>query len=156
MSLGIVIAAEKFSRKVNLTESERARNLEQIKNAEFEFLREYRQATRALVKEATGTILGAPVTGADGETELKVTDEMLILDMRAIRDAVRRARADQESPKIKSDLTGLVQAFTEKIEAVETEKNKLVNRLSRGDELPTGVLRDGQGLRRNQASDLGG
>jgi DNA-directed RNA polymerase subunit beta len=135
---GIVIAAEKFSRKVNLTENERARNLEQIKNAEFEFLREYRQATRGLVNEAAG-ILGGPVTGPDDKTELKVTDEMLILDMRAIRDAVR-VRAENEITKIKSELTNLVQSFTDKIEAVETEKNKLVNRLSRGDELPTGVL----------------
>ncbi len=34
----------------------------------------------------------------------------------------------------------LVQAHTDKIEEAETEKNKLVNRLSRGDELPNGVL----------------
>ncbi len=135
---GIVIAAEKFSRKVNLTENERARNLERIKNAEFEFLREYRQATRGLVNEAA-RILGGPVTGPDDKTELKVTDEMLILDMRAIRDAVR-ARAENEITKIKSELTNVVQSFADKIEAVETEKNKLVNRLSRGDELPTGVL----------------
>ena len=135
---GIVIAAEKFSRKVNLTENERARNLEQIKHAEFEFLREYRQATRVLLKEAAG-FLGSPVTGSDGKTELTVTDEMLILDMRAIRDAVRAA-ADGGTAKVKSSLNQLVQNFTDKIEAVETEKNKLVNRLSRGDELPTGVL----------------
>ncbi|MCB9889730.1 MAG: DNA-directed RNA polymerase subunit beta [Planctomycetes bacterium] len=135
---GIVIAAEKFSRKVNLTENERARNLEQIKNAEFEFLSEYRQATRGLLREAKNA-LGRPVHGPDGKTELQVTEEMLILDMRAIRDAVR-ATAESESPKVKAQLAQLVQAFTERIEAVETEKNKLVNRLSRGDELPTGVL----------------
>jgi len=34
---GIVIAAEKYSRKVNLTENERTRNLEEIKTAEIEF-----------------------------------------------------------------------------------------------------------------------
>jgi DNA-directed RNA polymerase subunit beta len=136
---GIVIAAEKFSRKVNLTENERARNLEQIKSAEFEFLAEYRQATRGLVKEAE-SILGGPVTGADGKTAIAVTEEMLILDMRAIRDAVRGAADGQSSKAVKTSLVNLVQGFTERIEAVETEKNKLVNRLSRGDELPTGVL----------------
>ena len=135
---GIVIAAEKFSRKVNLTENERARNLEQIKQAEFEFLREYRQTTRGLLRESA-EVLGGPVTGADGKTKLEVTDEMLILDMRAVRDAVRAA-ADGQTAKTKSALISLVQSFTDRIEAVETEKNKLVNRLSRGDELPTGVL----------------
>ena len=135
---GIVIAAEKFSRKVNLTENERARNLEQIKQAEFEFLREYRQTTRGLLRESA-EVLGGPVTGADGKTKLEVTDEMLILDMRAVRNAVRAA-ADGVPAKTKSALVALVQSFTDRIEAVETEKNKLVNRLSRGDELPTGVL----------------
>ncbi len=136
---GIVIQAEKFSRKVNLTENERASNLEQIKNAEYEFLREYRQATRALLRNAA-EILGSPVTAPGSKSNLEVTDEMLILDMRAIRDAVRAAGDAQDDKAVRKQLTTLVQEFTDKIEQVETEKNKLVNRLSRGDELPTGVL----------------
>src|SRR5690606_859562 len=38
---GIVISAEKFSRKVNLTDQERQRNLQEIKKAEIEFLDQY-------------------------------------------------------------------------------------------------------------------
>ncbi|MEM7202792.1 MAG: DNA-directed RNA polymerase subunit beta [Planctomycetota bacterium] len=133
---GIVIAAEKFSRKVNLTESERARNLQEIKNAEIEFLRQYRASTKAMLNAAKEAV-GKPLTDGDGRT-LEVTDEMLILDLRRIRDAVRQAA--EESDKHKSQLLDLVQEYSEKIEEAETEKNKLVNRLSRGDELPTGVL----------------
>jgi DNA-directed RNA polymerase subunit beta len=136
---GIVIAAEKFSRKVNLTENERARNLEQIKQAEFDFLREYRQATRGLLNEAAAAH-GSPITDADGKTKLEVTDEMLILDLRSVRDQVRAAADAAKTKSTRNELTALVQGFTDKIEQVETEKNKLVNRLSRGDELPTGVL----------------
>jgi len=136
---GIVIAAEKFSRKVNLTENERARNLEQIKQAEFDFLKEYRQATRSLLDEAAAA-LGSAITGADGKTKLQVTDEMLILDLRSVRDQVRVAADAAKDKSTRNALTALVQGFTDKIEQVETEKNKLVNRLSRGDELPTGVL----------------
>jgi DNA-directed RNA polymerase subunit beta len=135
---GIVISAEKFSRKVNLTESERARNLEEIKNAEINFLKQYRSSTRALVEEVK-TVLGEPVLDADGKP-LRVTDEMLILDLRRIRDAMRAAADAQKSAKARQGILDAVQIYSEKVEEAETEKNKLVNRLSRGDELPTGVL----------------
>ena len=133
---GIVIAAEKFSRKVNLTENERTRNLEAIKQAEIEFLKQYRESARALLK-ASAEVTGKPITDGDGN-ELTVTEETLILDLRRIRDAVRQTAEEQS--KHKTALLDLVQEYGEKIEDAETEKNKLVNRLSRGDELPTGVL----------------
>ena len=46
---GIVIGAEKYSRKVNLTELERTRNLEEIKNAEIEFLKQFRASTKRML-----------------------------------------------------------------------------------------------------------
>ncbi|HLQ37809.1 MAG TPA: DNA-directed RNA polymerase subunit beta [Planctomycetota bacterium] len=135
---GIVIAAEKFSRKVNLTENERTRNLEEIKNAEIEFLKQYRANTRRLL-EGAKELLGKPLNSAEGK-KLQVSDEMLILDLRAMRDRVRTVAEEQKEAKVRQDLLLLVQEHGERIEEAETEKNKLVNRLSRGDELPTGVL----------------
>ncbi|MGE3172897.1 MAG: DNA-directed RNA polymerase subunit beta [Planctomycetota bacterium] len=135
---GIVIDAEKYSRKVNLTENERTRNLEEIKKAEIEFLTQYRSNTRRLL-DATKDLLGGPVTAADGK-QLKVTDDLLILDLRAIRDRVRAVAEEQKDQKVRGDVLALVQESADRIEEAETEKNKLVNRLSRGDELPTGVL----------------
>jgi len=135
---GIVIDAEKYSRKVNLTENERTRNLEEIKKAEIEFLTQYRSNTRRLL-DSTKDLLGKAVAAADGK-KLAVTDEMLILDLRAIRDRVRAIAEEQKEQKVRADLVALVQESADRIEEAETEKNKLVNRLSRGDELPTGVL----------------
>ncbi len=136
---GIVISAEKFSRKVNLTEAERSRNLEEIKKAEIEFLGQYRASTRVLVEESA-QVLGSPVLDEDGKTELEVSDSMLLLDLRRIRDRMRSLAETHESKKSRDDLMALVQAHTDKIEDAEIEKNKLVNRLSRGDDLPNGVL----------------
>ncbi len=136
---GIVIAAEKFSRKVNLTETERSRNLQEIKGAEIEFLKQYRDSTRVLV-QAAGGALGGALTEADGKTEVQVSGEMLMLDLRRVRDLIRTLAETHEDSKVRTKLMQLVQEHTEKIEVAETEKNKLVNRLSRGDELPTGVL----------------
>jgi DNA-directed RNA polymerase subunit beta len=135
---GIVIGAEKFSRKVNLTETERNRNLEEIKNAEVEFLKQYRASTKKLLDGAK-EILGAPLTSAEGK-RLGVNDEMLILDLRTIRDRVRQVAEEAADGKHRPALMQILQEFNDRIEESEAEKNKLVNRLSRGDELPQGVL----------------
>ncbi|MGK0262635.1 MAG: DNA-directed RNA polymerase subunit beta, partial [Planctomycetota bacterium] len=135
---GIVIGAEKYSRKVNLTEAERTRNLEEIKNAEIEFLKQFRSSTKRLLESAKG-LLGDAVTSADGKP-LGINDQMLILDLRTIRDRVRQVAEEHKDTKIKASLLQILQEFGERIEESEAEKNKLVNRLSRGDELPQGVL----------------
>jgi DNA-directed RNA polymerase subunit beta len=135
---GIVIAAEKYSRKVNLTENERTRNLEEIKNAEIGFLKQYRNSTKRLLDEAKN-LLGDSVKGADGKV-MTVGEEMLILDLRGIRDRLRAVAEEIGDAKQKAELIGLIQESADRIEEAETEKNKLVNRLSRGDELPNGVL----------------
>ncbi|HBZ96741.1 MAG TPA: DNA-directed RNA polymerase subunit beta, partial [Phycisphaerales bacterium] len=135
---GIVIGAEKYSRKVNLTEQERTRNLEEIKNAEIEFLKQFRSSTKRLLENAK-KLLGAAVKSAEGKV-LAINDEMLILDLRTIRDRVRQVTEEHKDTKVKSELVQILQEFGERVEESEAEKNKLVNRLSRGDELPQGVL----------------
>ncbi len=135
---GIVIGAEKYSRKVNLTENERTRNLEEIKNAEIDFLKAFRTNTKKLLESAK-TITGKAIEGTDGKA-LAVTDEMLILDLRTVRDRVRQVAEELKDDKKKTELLKTLQDFGDRIEESEAEKNKLVNRLSRGDELPQGVL----------------
>jgi DNA-directed RNA polymerase subunit beta len=135
---GIVIGAEKYSRKVNLTELERTRNLEEIKNAEIEFLKQFRSSTKRLLESAK-EILGAPLQNAEGK-KLAIGEDMLILDLRAIRDRVRQVAEEQSDAKQRQSLLQILQEFNDRIEESEAEKNKLVNRLSRGDELPQGVL----------------
>ena len=90
---GIVIAAEKFSRKVNLTEKERQRNLDEITKTEFTFLDRYRELMRALVREANAT-LGTPLLDQDGKTPVEIGDDMLIA-----RFALASATKSALSPK---------------------------------------------------------
>ncbi|MEO0480776.1 MAG: DNA-directed RNA polymerase subunit beta, partial [Planctomycetota bacterium] len=138
---GIVISAEKFSRKVNLTDAERTRNLQQIKNAEIEFLDQYRESTRTLLEEVVQQ-LGEPVKDNESGDPLQVDDSMLMSDLRRIRDQIRALADTHGTPKTRNSLMELVQAHTDKIEEAEIEKNKLVNRLSRGDDLPNGDAGD--------------
>jgi DNA-directed RNA polymerase subunit beta len=136
---GVVIGAQKFSRRVNLTDSERSKALTQIRDAEKDFLRALRDYTAAMLRD---------VKAAIGEEVIdELTGKPVQLDDTATYDELRRVRllcqssAETCTAKDKRDKAlRAVREFQEKIEGKEGEKNKIVNRLSRGDELPTGVL----------------
>jgi DNA-directed RNA polymerase subunit beta len=135
---GIVTATKKFSRKVNLSEDERQENQRRIRESEREFQQVYREELSGLVEDLQGGVgvkLIDPTTrrpfsanGVEALPELKDLRER-------IAAAVRGAglRADDA-------LHARLRERWRRIDDAEARKNKLVNRLSRGDELPTGVL----------------
>ena len=60
---------------------------------------------------------------------------------RIVKVLIRLAAAEELTDTAKRmNASELVREFQNKIDNKESEKNKIVNRLSRGDELPTGVL----------------
>jgi len=136
---GVVIAAEKFSRKVNQTEDERQRNLAEIRKAESTFLQLYKDELRGLLGrlgELKDGEIADPRTkkridaeGADDVPRLKSVREQIQVAVEAIRDAAQKKLANEATKK-----------YFDRIDEYETEKTKRVNRLSRGDELPNGVL----------------
>ncbi|HYC77234.1 MAG TPA: DNA-directed RNA polymerase subunit beta [Planctomycetota bacterium] len=136
---GVVIAAEKFSRKVNQTEDERQRNLAEIRKAESTFLQLYKEELRGLLARLSEVRDGGPVDprtkkkidaeGADDVPRLKSVREQITLAVEAVKDGAQRKQAHE-----------IVKKYFDRIDEYETEKTKRVNRLSRGDELPNGVL----------------
>ncbi|MFQ5843513.1 MAG: DNA-directed RNA polymerase subunit beta [Planctomycetota bacterium] len=136
---GIVIDAQKFSRKVNLTEEQRQQNLTEIKTHERQFLTEY----QALLEEAIGEMaanrrkrLLDPETGR----AFTVGAVLSAIEFKKIRDRLRSEVLKEEpTPEREQRLRSLKVTY-DRVDAMEAEKNKVVNRLSRGDELPTGVL----------------
>jgi DNA-directed RNA polymerase subunit beta len=136
---GVVIDAQKFSRRVNLSESERKAALNQIKEAEKDFLKAFRDITAAMLKEvqkALGQEVQDDLTGKKVEFDDTATFDELrrvkLLCVAAAEDAQGKERREKALTAINDSQT--------KIEGKEADKNKIVNRLSRGDELPTGVL----------------
>src|SRR5688572_13234556 len=136
---GVVIDAQKFSRRVNLTDSERQRVLTQIRDAEKDFLRAFKDHTTAMLTEVE-KILGVQVQD-------DITGGRVTLDDAATFDAMRRIKllcmaTAEDVPDVAKRERALtvINENQAKIERRESEKNKIVNRLSRGDELPTGVL----------------
>jgi DNA-directed RNA polymerase subunit beta len=61
-------------------------------------------------------------------------------ELRRVRLLCIAAAEDSPNKEARQKAQSAVSEFQSKIDARESEKNKIVNRLSRGDELPTGVL----------------
>jgi DNA-directed RNA polymerase subunit beta len=136
---GVVIDAQKFSRRVNLSEAERRAAMNQIRDAEKDFLEAFRQSTIAMLDEVT-RVLGGEITDDLTGNVVEVGEAATFDELRRVR-VLCVAAAEECVAKDKRDKAlAAIGEFQGKIEAREAEKNKVVNRLSRGDELPTGVL----------------
>jgi len=136
---GVVIDAQKFSRRVNLTDAERTKALSVIRDSEKEFLRALRAYTAEMLRQVE-ELLGRQV-------EDDLTGKPFALDDTSTYDELRRVKvlcqaAADEIPEAERRLatSGIIREFQTKIDNKEADKNRIVNRLSRGDELPTGVL----------------
>jgi DNA-directed RNA polymerase subunit beta len=136
---GVVIDAQKFSRRVNLTDAERQRVLAQIRDAEKEFLRAFREHIAGMLADVQ-EVLGH-------EVEDDMTGKPIDLDDTATFDSLRRVRLlciaaaeDSADADKRAKVESVISEHQAKIDRRESDKNKIVNRLSRGDELPTGVL----------------
>jgi len=136
---GIVIDAQKFSRKVNLTEEERQRNLQEIKRHEREFLSEYQRILEdsiRIIEEGSEKKLTDPET----RKAFSVGAVLSAAEFKKIRDRLRAEVLKEDAGRGRERRLKYLKDCFDRIDALEAQKNKVVNRLSRGDELPTGVL----------------
>jgi DNA-directed RNA polymerase subunit beta len=136
---GIVIDAQKFSRKVNLTEEERQRNLQEIKRYEREFLAEYQRLLEEAIRAMED---GRERKLVDPETKrpFSVGAVLSAQEFKKIRDRLRAEVLQEPATRTRERRLKYLKDVFDRIDALQSEKNKIVNRLSRGDELPTGVL----------------
>jgi DNA-directed RNA polymerase subunit beta len=135
---GIVVATKKFSRKVNLSEDERKESDKGIRDAEKEFETECRKELDALV-EALGSRAGVKLVDPVTRKVFTTNGVENVHALKELRDrvvsTVRGAGLAKDDP-----LHATLRLHVGRIDEAEARKNKVVNRLSRGDELPTGVL----------------
>jgi DNA-directed RNA polymerase subunit beta len=136
---GIVIDTQKFSRKVNMTEEERQKNLAEIKKAETRFLGKYRETLAGLIERLEEINEGPLSDPSNGERITADSAENYYLCKLVREQLISCVDKSFKGAKQKKAETA-VNTYLERIDSFEGEKTKLVNRLSRGDELPTGVL----------------
>ncbi len=135
---GIVIETKKFSRKINISEEERAENQARMREAEREFTQLFRRELEALI-QSMDEGLGRRLVDAVSRKPFAVGEEQNALELRDLASrltaAVRGAGLRRDDP-----FHQVFRRHMRRIDDAEAVKNKTVNRLSRGDELPTGVL----------------
>jgi DNA-directed RNA polymerase subunit beta len=138
-SRGVVIDAQKFSRRVNLTDAERTKALTVIREAEKEFIRalgHYSAGMLASVQEILSQKVLDDLTG----NPIEIDDTSTFDELRRVRLLCVATAENCGDVSKRDSALGSINELQSKIDDKESEKNKVVNRLSRGDELPTGVL----------------
>ena len=135
---GIVIHTEKFSRRMSLSESERKKFELELKKNEDTGNAQIAEAFREFLKEFE-KVLDRHLTDADGREIRTITDDKFVASyaegFRSTLDSL-----DIRSPQKKADCR---RAFKEGWSAVEDAvdaRDRLLNTMKRGDELPSGVL----------------
>jgi len=137
---GIVIDTKRLSRSIDTSDEQSVKNLRDIRKAEKEFLTTFRSELKALVTEV-GDELGIKVEDPTTKKPIKVEEQSPYAELRRQLDVAREVCL--EHYKARGPGERAYRAFrqhADNIDIQENEKNKLVNKLSRGDELPTGVL----------------
>ncbi len=136
---GIVLHVERLSRRVNQTEEQRQeaqaemRKVERVANADFKkVMRECFDRIQSVYRGE----LKDPETGK----VFAVADDANITQMKATRDRLKDAVVHTRESERKAKAVALMKEFYDRLEAIESERTKQVNQLTRGDELPTGVL----------------
>ncbi len=134
---GIVINTQRFSRRMSLNEEERKAFEKELKDTEsVENVRiadEYKQLVKA-IEEA----LGGPVTDpATGKALGRAKDPK---DLVEESDRFKLESLDIRSPEAVAKAREAVRQYAPRIESLKDEKERRINSLKRGDELPSGVL----------------
>jgi len=133
---GIVIATEKFSRQMSLSEDERREFQKQVKEAESEGNLRIAEAFGALVKEIEG-VLQKPLAAADGSPLVRNQDHKVVAERAA---AFKLEELDVRSPDRKASVEKLHKTLWPTVEEAIDAKERRLNSMKRGDELRPGVL----------------
>ena len=133
---GIVIAAEKFSRRMSLSEEERREFEKQLKEAENIGNAQIAEVFAVLVAELE-KVLQKPLTAADGSPLVRNQDHKVVAERAA---AFKLEDLDIRSPQRKADVEKLHKAMWPAVDASIDARDRRLNSMKRGDELRPGVL----------------
>ncbi len=134
---GIVINTQRFSRRMSLSEEERKAFEKELKDTEaaenVRIADEYKQMVKALEE-----LIGGPVSDpGTGKPLGRAKDPKDLVDE---NDRFKLESLDIRSPDVVNKAREVVRQYVPRVEALKDEKERRINSLKRGDELPSGVL----------------
>jgi DNA-directed RNA polymerase subunit beta len=136
---GIVLHVDRLSRRVNQTEEQRQDAQTEMRRIERQANLDFKKVMRECLERVQSAYRGElkdPETGKP----FAVPEDANINQMKAVRDRLKEAVVHTKESERKVKALALIREFYERLEAIESERAKAVNQLTRGDELPTGVL----------------
>jgi DNA-directed RNA polymerase subunit beta len=133
---GIVIATERFSRRMSLSEEEQREFEKQIKEAENEGNLQIAEAFGSMVTEIE-KVLQKTLTAPDGSPLVRDQSHKQVAERAA---AFKIEDFDLRSPQRKTDIEKIHKAMWPAVEAAIDAKDRRLNSMRRGDELRPGVL----------------
>ncbi len=135
---GVVIDTVSFSRKTHLTEEERERVRVEVEETKDRFGKLLGEQARAMVS-ALEEFLGGPVLLEAGAIRLGA-DDIVRMEARELRGLLDPARLGIKDERREARFLELVEQFAARIEDLEVQRARQVDRLEKGDQLPPGVL----------------
>ncbi|MBS3763720.1 MAG: DNA-directed RNA polymerase subunit beta, partial [Planctomycetes bacterium] len=136
---GVVIRTERFSRRSYLSEERREKIDEEIK----ELKADYREEIAGLVREGFEAIekaLGGPVVDQTSQKTFEVNEDMSDREVVKFEEEFDPEEIDFGGSRINKKALAAWSEFGSQIKKLKEERDQKVSRLSKGDELPSGVL----------------
>lgn len=136
---GIVINTQVFSRKSYLTDDKRQKILQEINEIEAKYdeniAKEFSKMLRAIDEE-----INEPLVDIQTGQTYTVERGMPVKSILVIEDLFDIENIEFSNKKKKEKAIEISKEYSEKIDYLKDERDRKVNHLKRGDELPTGVL----------------
>jgi DNA-directed RNA polymerase subunit beta len=136
---GVVIDAHKFKRKAYVTEEERKRDLEEVARVDKVYDTQFEEQLGSFVatfEEITGRKLADRETGEDFVVPHVYSGRTVAL----LKEKLSSEKVAGRMRRNKAEVEALCEANLSAMDALQHEKGRRVDRIKRGDELPSGVL----------------
>jgi DNA-directed RNA polymerase subunit beta len=141
-SYGVVIKTERFSKRIAQTDEEKKQVKLEQKKASEEYLAEAREQLAILVAELEESLGEKPKSGKKAIKAFLSEDERKSITADEIEDVLVNLTPDAfgASGKASRLVEEAINRCRKKIRSAQQKLNRVIQKLTRGDELPTGVL----------------
>ncbi|MBZ0137822.1 MAG: DNA-directed RNA polymerase subunit beta [Planctomycetes bacterium] len=141
-SYGVVIKTERFSKRIAQTDEEKKQVKIEQKKANEEYLSEAREQLDILIAELEESLGNKPKSGKKAMKALLSDDERKSMTADEIEDVLENLTPDAFGAGGRSVrlVEEAINRARKKIRGAQQKLNRITQKLTRGDELPTGVL----------------
>jgi len=136
---GIVIDAQKFSRRSHLSEEQRQKDREEIRRETERYNKEIATKFREMIA-AMEEAIGGKIVSAQTAVSYSDLDGLSPRDILTLKDQFDPEDIKTKSKKQHDAIVELYKKLGSEIETLKDERDRRIDQLRRGDELPTGVL----------------